>query len=105
MSLPTSSGGAQKIILTSLVVTGGLAVVDAVAAGHVPAVRIGVGLTVAGVMLSAFAEVSPQIAGGLAALMGTSAVFVYGAPAWSLLSGGAVKPAGSKPDALQPLTP
>lgn len=107
VTLPSTPPAAQKFVVTSLVVTGGLAVVNSIAGGHVPPVRIGVGLTVAGVMLAVGAEVAPELAAGMALLMAASAVFVYGAPAWSLLSG-ATKPGGApapKTQAAQPLTP
>lgn len=77
---------AQTTIVTTMAVAGGLIVVKAASEGHAPTTRQVVGVTVAGIGLSAFATVgSPQIAGSVALLWLTSAVFIYGGPAISAL--------------------
>lgn len=77
---------AQTLIVTTMVVAGGLVVVKDASEGHGPTTRQVVGITVSGIALSAFATVaSPRLAQGMALLWLTSAVFIYGGPAFEAI--------------------
>ena len=74
---------ASAWIVTSLAVSGTLAAVKDVSTdGQLDGLRLGVGLTVAGVMLATLAQVAPDVAGALALLVMVTSVFVFGGPAW-----------------------
>lgn len=79
---------AKRLTIAAVVVSGGLASVDAIRQGRRPELRIGLGMVVAGVGLSLVSEVSPQLGGSLAALLLVSSVFIVGAPALATISGG-----------------
>lgn len=81
-----TSAQAKRLILVAVVAGGGLAVVRAYSKGESPSARIGLGATMAGVMLSVLAEVKPKIAGGLAMVMLSTAVFYVGGDAWKGIS-------------------
>jgi len=72
---------AQQLAATAVLVAGGLTVVSYVADRQTPPLRVGLGVVIAGVCLSTLAEVAPDVAGPLAILVLTSAVFVHGGPA------------------------
>jgi hypothetical protein len=78
----------QQIIVTSLTVTGGLAVVGAVAGSHPVTARLALGLVATGVMLAALAEFAPGLAFGISVLIMLTAAFVYGLPAWNAIQKG-----------------
>jgi hypothetical protein len=77
---------ANAHIVTAIGVSGALVLVKAGAADQMPPVRTWIGLTFAGVGMAVMAETSPNIAGGLALLMLTTSVFVYGKPAWDAIT-------------------
>lgn len=84
---------ANGLIVTSAAVAGVLMLVkDAAAPGKATPVRGLVGLTFASLGLSVLAESTPNIAGGLAALVLLSSVFVYGAPAWTAITNATAPP-------------
>ncbi|MFJ7153262.1 hypothetical protein ACIQVT_34535 [Streptomyces sp. NPDC100445] len=85
MKLTTDQANAH--IVTALGVSGALVLVKAGARSEMPPVRTWIGLTFAGVALATVAQSEPNIAGGIAMLMLTSAVFVYGRPAWDAIAG------------------
>lgn len=60
---------ADAIIVTSLVLTGGISIAKQAQAGHVDAVRTGVGLTGAGVGLAVIGQFSPQLGAAFAVAM------------------------------------
>lgn len=51
-----------------------------------PALRTAIGLFAATLVLTAGGEVAPQLAAGIAVLAATTAVFVYGGPAWNAVA-------------------
>jgi hypothetical protein len=73
-----TSGQAKGLVAIALVVSGGVAVGGALYAGKTPQPRVALGLVLSGAFLSGLAEAEPKLAGGLALLMMTSAVFVVG---------------------------
>lgn len=77
---------ANAHIVTALGVSGALVLVKAGAADELPPVRTWIGLTFAGVGLAVLAQTWPDLAGGIAILMITTSVFVYGKPAWDAIS-------------------
>jgi hypothetical protein len=84
---------ANAHIVTAIGVSGALVLVKAGAADEMPPVRTWIGLTFAGVGMAVMAETSPNIAGGLALLMLTTSVFVYGKPAWDAITNATQGPA------------
>lgn len=82
---------AKRILVGSLVVTTGLAAVadlsgDGGQPSNLPRLRIVIGAGVVGVVLGILADFAPQLAAGLAVLMGATSVFVTGGGAWSALA-------------------
>jgi hypothetical protein len=88
---------ANASIVTALGVSGALVLVKAGAAGQVPKPRAFIGITFAGVALSVLAQSAPQVAGPVALLLMTTAVFVYGGPAWTAISRATGGPTNSSP--------
>lgn len=84
MKMSTDTANAH--IVTAIGVSGALVLVKAGAADELPPIRTWIGLTFAGVGLAVAAQTSPELAGGLALLMLTTSVFVYGKPAWDAIS-------------------
>jgi hypothetical protein len=69
--------GARNLTVTSLVVTGVLASVHDLSQGHLPRVRVALGLGVTGAFLFALADVDAGFAGAMAGLlMASSLVFI-----------------------------
>jgi hypothetical protein len=86
---PGDTGKAVDVVIVSLTAVGLLALINnAAGAGtqKTPGLRIAIGLFASGFLLTGLAEVSPEIASGLAVLAVTTAAFVYGAPAWAALT-------------------
>lgn len=77
---------ANGLVLTGLVVSGGLVLIGGAVADKKPAPRFFVGWFVAGIGLAAVAQISPDIAGGVAVLMVITSALVYGLPAWQAIS-------------------
>lgn len=70
---------AKRLIIVATVVASLLAVVaQLVTERELPPVRTGIGVFVAALLLSLLAEASPRVAGGMAALLLTSAVLTLG---------------------------
>lgn len=84
MRLTTDQANAH--IVTAIGVSGALVLVKAGAKSEMPPVRTWIGLTFAGVALATLAQSEPNIAGGVAMLMLTTSVFVYGKPAWDAIA-------------------
>jgi hypothetical protein len=76
---------AKRLALIAVLVAGGMATVRALGAGDRPSVRIPIGMMVAGLGLTAAAELQPKIAGPLAALLLTTSVLVTAGPAWETI--------------------
>lgn len=72
---------AKNVVTASLAITGVVAVLSQIEQGKRPTIRIGIGIIVVGASLGFLSEGAPQLASGLAILIATSTVFVYGAPA------------------------
>lgn len=90
---------ANGIVVTSLMVTGSLAVIRESTAGNPPPIRLGVGLTITGIGLAAVAQLgAPDVAASLALLIAASSAVVYGGPAWERLAGATKAPAGPAPN-------
>lgn len=81
-----SVDAANSNIVTAIGVSGVLVLVKAGAADELPPIRTWIGLSFAGIGLSVLAQNSPDLAGGLALLMLTTSVFVYGKPAWDAIA-------------------
>jgi len=77
---------ANAHIVTAIGVSGALVLVKAGAADELPPIRTWIGLSFAGIGLAVLAQNSPELAGGLALLMLTTSVFVYGKPAWDAIT-------------------
>lgn len=81
---------AKRLVVLALVVTGTMGAIRELAhpkpGVKLPALRFVVGLTFAGVVLSALAEIQPKLAGGLAALMMTSSVLVGGSETFTAVN-------------------
>lgn len=60
---------ADAVIVTSLVATGAISITRQAQAGHVDAVRTGVGLTGAGIGLAILAQFAPQLGSAFAVAM------------------------------------
>jgi hypothetical protein len=82
----TDTAGAQSFVLTSLVVSGALAVVKDAATKQLPPIRLGIGLAFTGLTLATLAQFAPALASAFAALLLVSSVFVYGGPALSAIT-------------------
>lgn len=70
---------AKTIGLVAVVVAGGLASAAQFRTGHIPPVRIAIGMLALGVFLTGAAELAPELATAFSVLVLTSSVFVYGA--------------------------
>ena len=80
--------GAKELALGSVVITGVLASVNSVSKGHLPSVRIVLGLGFAGVVLTFLADPAPDLAGSFAALLLVSALLNLGSSAFANISKG-----------------
>ena len=69
---------ADGIIVTSLLLTGGIAVARGAEAGHIDPVRIAIGLTGAGIGLSVLAMASPPLGAAFAGLLVMGALLKAG---------------------------
>lgn len=79
---------AKRLVVGAVLTTGVLAAAREVQKGKAPNIRIVLGVFVAGLMLSALAGPLPAIAGGLAALMGLSALLTIGPEVFGALTKG-----------------
>lgn len=77
---------ASGLVLTSLTVTAALAFVKDAATKSKPEMRWVIGTLMAGAGLAVLAQITPDLAAGLALLMLLSAAIVYGKPAWDAIS-------------------
>jgi hypothetical protein len=77
---------AKRVVILSVATAGAMTTVRDLANGDPPHIRTILGVVVGGVLLAGLAEVQPSIAGGLALLLLTSAVFVVGGDAWAAIS-------------------
>lgn len=84
---------AQRVVIMSTLGTGVLTVIGTAAKldptnphPTISSGRVIIGTFVAGIMLSGLAQVQPDLASGLAALMLVTSMFVVGTPAWDALS-------------------
>lgn len=84
----TAALASKRWVTTAVIVSGVLAAVDDVSHGRRPNVRIALGAFVAGALLLLLAEVAPQLAGGLAALLLVSAILNTGGKAFPALTKG-----------------
>lgn len=73
-----NSGQAQTVVVTTMAAAGVIVFVRAASQDRRPELRQGIGIAVAGVGLSAAAQVQPDLAGGLALLWLASQVFQNG---------------------------
>lgn len=83
-----SPADSKRMVVASLVVVAALTVVRDVAEGRAPTVKEGLGIFVAGLLLTALAEPLPTLAGGIAGLVGVSAVLHTGAEAFGAINKG-----------------
>lgn len=76
----STEGHAQELVVGCLAATAVVAAGSSLASGELPGMRMVIGLSFTGVGLAAGAMFAPDIAGGLAALILVSSLFVYGTP-------------------------
>ena len=69
---------AQRLVVASLFASGVIDATAEIAQGHAPSLRVGLGLTVAGVLLTAMAPGAPSLAAGFALLVLLSSLFTSG---------------------------
>lgn len=69
---------AQHVVVASLFAAGAIETVHDLADGHAPSLRVGLGLTIAGVFLTAIADTAPTLAAGFAVLVLVSTLFTSG---------------------------
>jgi hypothetical protein len=69
---------AQHVVIASLFAAGVIDGVGELAAGHAPSIRVGLGLTIAGVLLTAISDSAPTLAAGFAVLVLVSSLFTSG---------------------------
>jgi hypothetical protein len=72
---------ATQLSVVAVVVSGGLASINAIQQGRKPGLRIGLGVVVAGVLLGIASDFAPQLGGSLAALLLVSSLLAIGGPA------------------------
>lgn len=92
----------KRYIVVATVGTGVLSAIAVYRRGETPSPRLAAGVLASGVMLSVLAEVAPAIAGGIALLMLTTAVFVVGGDAWEGISNATRKPGSKGPEFKDP---
>lgn len=73
---------AKRLVVLGTAGTVALTFAGTIKDGDLPPAAVGVGGTVAGVMLAGLAEVWPDGAGAIAATMFVTAALVFGKPAW-----------------------
>lgn len=71
---------AQELVVGCLAATAAVSATSTMAEGDVPGMRLVVGLAFTGMGLATVAMFAPDLAGGLAVLILTTTVFVYGKP-------------------------
>lgn len=76
-----SSSSAKSVALGSVIGAGAIASVKSISAGELPPLRVGVGVFVAGALLLALADASPQLAAGFGVLVLAGSVLRDGIPA------------------------
>src|SRR4051794_27294697 len=83
---PMTTERSQGLVITACAVSAALVLIRDVHDKQMPPARFVIGSAVAAVGLTTVAQWAPSIAGGMAALMLTTAVIVYGGPAWTILA-------------------
>ena len=76
-----TSSSARSAALGCVIASGAIASVSSITAGHVPPLRVGVGVFVAGALLLALAGPAPELAAGFGALVLVGSVLRDGIPA------------------------
>jgi hypothetical protein len=94
----------QELIVGCLAASAAVAAGSSLATGHVPGLRLVVGLAFTGVGLATVSMLAPDLAGGFAVLILTTTIFVYGTPlmdAVTGLTGGLTAGRGATPTPTQ----
>jgi hypothetical protein len=93
---------AKRLVVVSCASAAAVASLADLATGTFPSARIPVGAFAAGAALTLLAEVAPQLAGGFAAVILVTAVFVVGGKAWPNVAAifGTTPTAGARPSSL-----
>lgn len=76
----------QQLVIGCLAASAAIAAGNAVAEGQAPEARQIVGFAFAGIGLATLSMFAPGLAGGMAALVLTTSVFVYGAPLYDAVT-------------------
>lgn len=76
-----SAGAAKSAALGCVIGAGAIASVSSLAEGKMPPLRVGVGVFVAGALLLALADASPELAAGFGGLVLVGAILRDGIPA------------------------
>ena len=76
-----SAGSAKSTALGCVIGAGAIASVSSISSGKLPPLKIGVGVFVAGAMLLALADASPELAAGFGALVLVGSILRDGIPA------------------------
>lgn len=84
--MSVTSAGAQKLVIGSMLVAGTMSTIRDISRGHGPSIRMGIGLTFAGVTLSLIADSQPQLAASFAVLIIAASVFVTGSDALTAIN-------------------
>lgn len=69
---------AQRLVVASLFAAGVIDATAEISSGHAPSLRVGLGLTITGVLLTAIATSAPGVAAGFAVLVLMSSLFTSG---------------------------
>jgi hypothetical protein len=77
---------AQGLVVTAFTVSAGLVLIKDAHDNKMPPARFVIGTFASAVMLAAAAQFVPDLAGGMALLVLTTAALVYGGPAWQVLT-------------------
>lgn len=84
----TTTAGARKTVVASVLVTGALVGIRDVSRGHAPSVKTGIGLAFSSVFLGLMADAAPSLAQGFALLLLVGAVTTTGAEVFTNIQKG-----------------
>jgi hypothetical protein len=59
----------RQLAVSGVVMSGGLAAVNSLAHGHMPPLKVGVGVAVGGLLMAVLADFAPEVAAPLGALV------------------------------------
>lgn len=95
----------QELVVGCLAASAAVSAGSSLASGHVPGVRLVVGLAFTGLGLATVSMVAPDLAGSFAVLILTTTVFVYGGPLFDNVGRLTAPPVASSAPGSQRPTP